>query len=141
MESGYSRQNSFFVGFISLTLSAAINGGVFFSFDKLYSLGNPAWTRQRREALSKKKDAMQFEFVEAPPQILPEKPKNAKRIAAFDALNQGRTAGDAELHKEVQGLRAEIVGLRQDAARERRGARRANAVALSDALVLARVGR
>lgn len=116
------KENSFAVALISFALSAAINGAVLFSFDRMYSPEHSSWIKERRETARKKKEPLQFEFVEAPPVKVPAKSKNKKKIAAFDALNSGavrnKNGEEGSPHMKVRGPADQLAQKRGKAASE-----------------------
>ncbi|MBI4352645.1 MAG: hypothetical protein HY593_01840 [Candidatus Omnitrophica bacterium] len=94
--------NSFFI-------SVVINAAVFFSFDR--ALLHEAQTdRLHAQALKlqQEKQTLQFEFVEAPPKVHPQKPAVTRKIASRDALNQdlARDKSGAETAPAVRNVGA-----------------------------------
>ena len=101
---------------VTLTASALINAGVLFSMDHAAVQYDRAHrVEQQRLAAKRGADALDFEFVEAPPVAHAQRPRQTRRIADRDSLNQDRTGAGKSPQDAPQaktpGLAAQLMQL------------------------------
>jgi len=78
----------FFSGLGLISVSLAIHGSLFFSLDRAVSINQSKLIEEQQKVLRQKEKNIQFEFVEAPPKALPQKPEESSKISDRDAVNQ-----------------------------------------------------
>ncbi|MBI3315382.1 MAG: TonB family protein [Candidatus Omnitrophica bacterium] len=72
------------IGFLSA--SVFFHSTLFFSLDRFYENAQGQVLKRSRDI--EKKEKLEFQFVEARPKVIPDAPKESRRISERDALNQ-----------------------------------------------------
>ncbi|MBI3252800.1 MAG: TonB C-terminal domain-containing protein [Candidatus Omnitrophica bacterium] len=102
-------------------ISLLVNAAAFVSFDKTFSLN----TREIEKQVARRNNGgIQFQFVEAPPKIHPQKPAETRKIAARDALNQDllkdKSRASGAPHVKTRGPADQLAQSRSTGASGRR---------------------
>ncbi len=104
----------FFAGAELFTISLAIHGLSLFSLDRVMSLDSQRLSEARHPLRQQPQGSIQFEFIEAAPQVsLSKPPEDAKKISDRDALNQDsiqdKSIAQILPSTSVQGLSDQLV--------------------------------
>ena len=103
----------FYSGLGLISVSLAVHGSLFFSLDRAVSISQTRLIEEQRKVFRQKEKNIQFEFVEAPPKTIPQKPEESSKISDRDALNQDKEQDKSGLNGapniEAQGFADQLA--------------------------------